>query len=610
MEAYENESNVPLRLNLGLWRKLLGYSRAYWKDLILVFVCMWLVAWGDVLFPLLTARVMDEQIMKGTTRGLGRTAMLYVAVIAAQAVVCYGFQLFAIRAEGGICYTIRGRAYRHLQELPFSYYDRTPAGSILSRLTGDCSRLGETIGWSLCDIGYSLAFLAMAGISMLRLNASLTWRVFLVVPPLAAVSYVFQRLILRAQRAVRKTNSRITSSFSEGILGAMTSKTLPREEENISEFRELTGRMRSLSVHSATLSGLFFPVVMSLSAAATAYAMHAAGILVLEEAMTVGTLQVFVNYTLQFFDPIRSLSYTFSDILGAQAAAERVVELLETEPEIADTPEVTAVYGDALHPRKENWPAMEGRITFDHVSFHYGAGDAVLRDVSFDVAPGETLALVGPTGAGKSTIVNLACRFYEPSEGRILIDGTDYRERSQLWLQSHLGYVLQEPRLFSGTIADNIRYGRPEATDEEVRRAARLVNAEELILAREQGFDTPVGEGGALLSTGEKQLVSFARAILADPEIFILDEATSSVDTKTEQMIQNAITRVLHGRTAFIIAHRLSTVRGADRIFYVEDGRIAEQGSHEQLMKLRGRYWRLYTSQYAEEGTREALERK
>ena len=607
MTDTETKNEAPLKLNVGLWRKLLKLSKAYWIDLLLLFVTMGLVSAIDVIWPLVTRHVIDEHITPGRTEGLGLVCAVYILLMVVQTALCYAFQYFAMRAETGICWTIRDKAYRHLQALPFSYYDKTPAGTILSRLTSDCQRLGETIGWALCDIGYSLAYIVLAGVSMLRLSRELTGKVLLVIPVLAVLSWVFQRKILKAQRRVRRTNSQITAAFNEGILGAATSKTLPREEENIREFDELADKMRAYGMRSATLSGLFLPLVITLSSAATSYALWAAGLKVYAGIMTVGTMQVFLSYTLQFFDPVRGLALTFSDILSAQAAAERVVELLETEPEIADSPAILAEYGDALHPRRENWPEMKGRITFESVSFHYGQGSDVLRDFSLDVQPGQTVALVGPTGAGKSTVVNLACRFYEPVSGRILIDGVDYRERSQLWLQSHLGYVLQEPRLFSGTIADNIRYGRLDATDEEIAAAAKMVNAHDLIMKKEKGYDTNVGEGGSLLSTGEKQLISFARAVLADPVLFVLDEATSSVDTDTERIIQEAITHVLRGRTAFIIAHRLSTIRSADQILYIDDGRIVEKGRHEDLMRLKGRYYELYTSQFALESTLEAL---
>ena len=390
-------------------------------------------------------------------------------------------------------------------------------------------------------------------------------------------------------------------------MGAKTTKTLVREEKNMEEFTDLTRDMRKFSVRAASLSALYLPIVVSLGSMATAYALWQGGREVMIGGMTLGVLQVFVNYTVQFFEPIRNIAGVFAEMQSAQAAAERVLTLLETEPDIVDSPEVEAVFGDNFHPRKENWPPLRGDVEFCHVDFQYKEGERVLNDFNLKIRAGETIALVGPTGAGKSTVVNLVCRFYEPTAGEIKIDGVNYRERSQLWLQSNLGYVLQEPRLFSGTIRDNIRYGKLDATDEDVRAAARLVNAEPFILRLEKGYDTDVGEGGSRLSTGEKQLISFARAILANPRIFVLDEATSSVDTQTEQMIQQAISKVLSGRTSFIIAHRLSTVRTADRILVIDDGKIQEMGTHQELIRKKGAYYKLYTNQFQEDRTMEAL---
>ncbi len=323
--------------------------------------------------------------------------------------------------------------------------------------------------------------------------------------------------------------------------------------------------------------------------------------------MSLGTLTVFVSYATQMFEPIREVARIFADLQSSQAAAERVLTLLETEPDIVDGADVVARYGDEIHPKRENWEKIRGDVTFDHVSFHYKGGERVLDDFNLTVQAGQTIALVGETGSGKSTIVNLVCRFYEPTAGAIYIDGIDYRERSQLWLQSRLGYVLQAPHLFSGTVADNIRYGRLDATREEVERAAKLVDAHRFITKLEKGYDTFVGEGGSRLSTGEKQLISFARAILADPAIFVLDEATSSIDTETEQLIQNAIGKVLQGRTSFIVAHRLSTIRNADRILVIHGGKIIEDGNHSQLIAKGGYYYNLYTNQFVEEQTQRAI---
>jgi len=381
----------------------------------------------------------------------------------------------------------------------------------------------------------------------------------------------------------------------------MTTKTLVREEENLKEFKDLTQEMYSSSVKAAVFSSIYFPVVITLGSIGTALALWFGGKAVLAQAIGFGTLSAFITYANQFFGPIRELARIIAEFQNAQASAERVMAMINTEPDIKDTPEVIEKYGTEFEPKRENWEEIKGDISFKNVHFYYKEGEEVLEDFNLEVKRGESIALVGETGSGKSTIVNLLCRFYEPVKGQILIDGVDYRERSQLWLQSNIGYVLQAPHLFSGTVKENIRYGRLDATDEEIIEAAKMVNAHDFIMRMEHGYDTEVGEGGNRLSTGEKQLISFARAIIADPKILVLDEATSSIDTETEQIIQDAIGKLLKGRTSFIIAHRLSTIRSADRILVIKDGRMVEQGSHRELMKQRGYYYRLYTNQFREE---------
>ncbi len=610
MQQFE-EKDYTQRFSLSLWRKILRYAKDYYRDLRHLGVCMAITAGCDVVFPLMTSYAIDHFIPNldhpGGTQGLPAFIAVYLMLLAVQVYSIFRFLYLGGKVETGTCYTIRKMAFRKLQELPFSYYDRMPVGYLMSRLTSDAQRLAETIGWSLLDLSYGVVMIIAASVTMFSLNWRLTLVVLIVVPPLAVVSWWFQQHILSSYRAVRKTNSQITGAFNEGIMGAKTTKTLVREEKNMQEFTELTHTMKRASVRAASLSAVYLPIVVSLGSLATAYALWKGGQLVSIGGMSLGILQVFVNYTVQFFQPIRDVASTFAEMQSAQAAAERVMTLLETEPDIVDSPEVEAKFGDNFHPKKENWPALHGDVEFRHVDFQYKEGEKVLADFNLKVKAGETIALVGPTGAGKSTVVNLVCRFYEPTAGQILIDGVDYRERSQLWLQSNLGYVLQEPRLFSGTIRDNIRYARLDATDAEVEAAARLVNAEGFILKLEKGYDTDVGEGGSRLSTGEKQLVSFARAILADPRIFVLDEATSSVDTQTEQIIQNAISKVLTGRTSFIIAHRLSTIRTADRILVIDDGKIKEMGTHQELLRLRGAYYNLYTNQFQEEQAMELL---
>lgn len=600
MQSFQ-ETDYTKRFDLSLWKKLLHIAKPYHKNLYIVAVFMSVCAILDVLLPMMTSYAIDNFITGQTTQGIPAFIGVYLAMLAFQVISIFVFLRQSGYVETGTCYTIRKLGFQKLQELPFSYYDRMPVGYLMSRLTNDTQRLADTIGWSLLDLCWGAVFLVCCSIQMFLLNWRLALVVILVLPPLAVISWKFQKSILASYRKVRKTNSQITAGFNEGINGAKTTKTLVREEMNIQEFNEVAGEMRRSSVRAATLSSLFLPIVVSLGSLATAYALWKGGQDVLIGAMTLGTVNVFVSYTVQFFQPVRDIARIFAELQSSQAAAERVISLLETEPDIVDTPEVVAEFGDNFHPKRENWPKLHGEVEFKDVSFRYKEGEKVLSRFNLHIKAGQTIALVGETGSGKSTIVNLVCRFYEPTEGSILIDGVDYRKRSQLWLQSNLGYVLQSPHLFSGTIADNIRYGKPEATDEEVRRAAQMVNAEGFILKMDKGYDSEVGEGGNRLSTGQKQLISFARAILCDPALFVLDEATSSVDTETEQIIQHAIQTVLSGRTSFIIAHRLSTVRSADRILVIQNGKITEDGTHHELIAKRGYYYQLYTNQFQEE---------
>lgn len=615
MQSFQEEDYTK-RFDLSLWKKIIRLAKPYHKNLLLTMMYMAICAVMDVVWPRMTGIAMDTFIKDGNTHGLVWFAVACLGITVVQVFAIYKFQIHSGKVETGTCYTIRKMGFQKLQELPFSYYDRMPVGYLMSRLTNDTQRLGDTIGWSILDLCWGAVFLVSCTVQMLLLNWRLTLVILLVLPPLAVISWKFQKGILESYRQVRKRNSQITAGFNEGINGAKTTKTLVREDLNIQEFNAVSADMKKASVRAATLSALFLPIVVSIGSIGTAWALWQGGssiingVEIMGTVMTIGTLQVFVNYTVSFFQPVRDIARIFAELQSSQAAAERVVSLLETEPDIVDSPEVEAIFGDNFHPKRENWPALIGDIDFEDVTFRYKDGEQVLEHFNLHVDHGQTIALVGETGSGKSTIVNLICRFYEPTSGRILIDGADYRTRSQLWLQSNLGYVLQSPHLFSGTVADNIRYGRPDATMEEVQAAARMVGAEDFILAMKDGFDANVGEGGNRLSTGQKQLISFARAILTNPSIFVLDEATSSVDTETEQLIQNAIQTVLSGRTSFIIAHRLSTIRSADRILVIQNGKITEDGTHRQLIAKQGYYYQLYTNQFQEEQGLDILDGK
>ena len=600
--AIEEKEFHSTSFDWGLWKGLMPYLKPYKKDFMGIFVDNVLCALIDVAFPLFQRYAIDSLVGEGRTDGLMLFGISYAALVVLQALTVVSFSRASMRLEMNFGRDLRRAQFVHLQKLSLSYYNATPVGYLLARTMNDTGRISGMIGWSVADLIWSVLYMAGSYIAMILLNWRLALPVLLVVPVLGLLTAYFQPKILRWNRQVRKLNSRITGAFNEGITGAKTSKTLVVEERNDKSFQELTDEMERSGIRAARLSAVYVPLILFCGTVATALVLVQGGLLEREGVLLLGTLSAFFSYATGLFGPIQQTAQNLSEFISLQASLERVLSLLREEPQIKDRDEVIAAYGDVFHPKMDVWPALKGDITFEDVSFRYPDGaEDVISHFNLHIPAGTTVAIVGETGAGKSTLVNLACRFFEPTGGRVLIVGVDYRERSQLWLHSSLGYVLQTPHLFSGTIMENIRYGRLEAADEEVYAAARAVSADTVVKKLEKGYDTQVGEGGDRLSTGEKQLISFARAVLADPRIFVLDEATSSIDTETEQLIQKATAQLLKGRTSFLIAHRLSTIRQADLILVVKDGAIVEQGTHRTLLEQKGYYRTLYTKQFAEE---------
>ena len=602
------EKEYTKSFDYAIWKRIFPFLKPYKKTVVMILVMNFFCSLIDIILPLFQRFAINHFIEGNTLSGIGIFAVVYIAAIALQGASVIAFTRGSMRIEMSLGKDMKRALFVHLQTLSFSYYNVTPVGYMLSRVMNDTGKIAGLIAWNFVDLLWALTYVLGVFVAMFFLNWKLALIIMLVVPAIALLTYYFQNRILKWNRQVRKINSRITSAYNEGIMGAKTAKSLVVEEKTSGEFQEITGEMRTASIRAARLSAVYLPLVLFCGSLATAIVLARGGMQVFEHAMLIGTLSAFTTYAVGIFEPIQQMARNLAEFISAQANIERVTGLLDEEPQVVDSPEVTEKYGDSFFPKKENWEPIRGDIEFRDVSFHYPDGkEEILSHFNLKIPAGTNVAIVGETGAGKSTLVNLACRFFEPTGGQILIDGKDYRERSQLWLHSSLGYVLQNPHLFSGSVMENIRYGRLDATDEEVIAAARAVHADQVVEKMELGYQSDVGEGGDRLSTGEKQLISFARAVLADPRIFVLDEATSSIDTQTEQLIQQATDKILKGRTSFLIAHRLSTIRNADLILVVKDGKIIEQGRHLELLEKKGYYYQLVRRQFTEEESQKLL---
>lgn len=587
------EEEFTSSFNGRTFLRILGTAKPHWRWLAGFLIAVSVMSIIDSYTTFITKRIVDEAIIPGDKNALIELVLLYVGLTLLGSIMVFAFLYLTSLLGERIQYDLRQKTFNHLQSLSLTYYDKTPVGWIMSRVTSDASRVAELVTWGMLDITWGVVSISSSIVFMLFINWRLALIVFTIVPILLVVSTQFKKVIITEYRKVRKLNSKITAAYNENITGVRVVKALGREERNLEEFSDLTGNMYQAGFRAAWLSALFLPVVQLISALALGMVAWYGGIQSGVGGLTIGGIQAFISYITFMLWPIQDMARVYAEMQHAIASAERIFSLIDSLPEVSDRP-------GAYDPG-----TLRNDIRFENVDFHYEEGKPVLEDFSMEVKQGETIALVGPTGGGKSTIVNLLCRFYEPKGGRIFFDGQDYTDFSLHAIQSRIGMVLQTPHLFSGSVRENIRYGRLNTSDAEVEQAAKIAGAHEFIIQLEGGYEGQVGEGGNLLSVGQKQLISLARAVLADPQLFIMDEATSSVDTITEALIQKGMQVLLQDRTSFIIAHRLSTIKKADRIVVIDNGRISEMGTHSELLKKKGHYYRLYTKEFRKELERE-----
>ena len=603
--------DTPGSMDLELWRKLYRYISPYRRDIVILVISAIATGILEPLYALITKWLLDDVSANGADASILGWGAAYMAMSITLAVAVATFILYTNKLRVNASHDLRIDAFQNLQRQSYAYFDRRPVGWLVARMTSDCERLTNILAWALLDSIWCLTMMLATSFALFWLNWKITLVMMMVMPAIVWISAKFRRTILSTARQVRVANSQITGSFNESIMGVETSKAFVQEQRNASSFQGHTRTMYSASVRNLTLSAIYVPIIVTASSVSYGITLAYGGSEMLAGSIAVTTLITFMMLVTHFFEPFEIVGHWFAEMQMAQASAERLLGIIEAEPEIKDSDSVQKAL--EMHKSTTNesiafdgGKALIDSIEFLHVGFSYGSGAQVLHDINLTIERGQSIALVGPTGGGKTTLVNVLCRFYEPTQGAILLDAVDYRNRSHHWLQSNLGMVLQQAHVFSGSIRENIRYGRLDATDQEVEEAARTVEAHAFICDMELGYDSEVGESGSRLSAGQKQLISLARAVLADPQILVLDEATSSIDTETEHRIQRGIERTLAGRFSFIIAHRLSTIRNADCIVYVDNGRIAEMGTHAELLRRRGEYFNLYVQQSLDQSFRSA----
>ena len=587
----QSEEQYDQGVNLRNARRLVAFVRPYTSRLLLAAFLMLCASAASVAGPYLVGYAIDKGLGTGDIFVLRNTLLVFLGVIVVQWIGTYYRVNLMTRVAMGIIYDLRKNLFDHLQKLSLSFYSHYSVGRIITRVINDVETLRDFLTWAVLAITRDIFTLALIIFIMLEMDVRLALLTFLVLPVMLLITMLLRRASRLAYRKVRAAVSWVNSVLAENVNGVRVVQAFSRNKQNYEHFQNYVNKYYlERAINTARISSLFSPSVDLLGAIATGLVVWLGGTAVLGARITPGLLVAFILYIDRFFDPIRDLSRRYDAMQSTLIGWERIMGLLDIPVDIQDVPSAVTL------------PVLSGRVDFEHLSFRYSDDPAtILEDIDLHIHPGETIALVGETGAGKTTLVKLLSRFYDPTEGRILVDGCDLRLATQASLRSQMGVVLQDPFLFNGTVAENIRFGRLAAGQAEIEAAAKAVGAHEFIVRLRSGYATSVEEGGVMLSVGQRQLLSFARALLADPRILILDEATSSVDTQTEQLIQKALARLLKGRTSLVIAHRLSTITNADRIVVIHDGRIIEQGGHAELLSHKGMYYHLYRTGFQDE---------
>ena len=587
----QSEEQYDQGVNPQNARQLVDFVRPYTGRLILATFLMLCASAASVAGPYLVGYAIDKGLNAGDAFVLRNTLLAFLGMTVVQWVGTYYRVNIMARVAMGIIYDLRKSLFEHLQKLSLSFYSHYSVGRVITRVINDVETLRDFLTWAVLAITRDIFTLSLIIFIMLEMDVHLALLTFIVLPVMLLITVLLRRASRLAYRKVRAAVSWVNSVLAENVNGVREVQAFSRNQQNYEHFRDYVNKYYlQRAIATARISSLFSPSVDLLGAIAIGLVVWLGGAAVLGARITPGLLVAFILYIDRFFDPIRDLSRRYDALQSTLIGWERIMGLLDIPVDIQDAPDAAAL------------PILSGRVDFEHVSFNYSDDPApILEDIDLHIHPGETIALVGETGAGKTTLVKLLSRFYDPTEGRICVDGCDLRAVTQASLRSQMGVVLQDPFLFNGTVAENIRFGRLSAAHAEIEAAAQAVGAHEFILRLHSGYGTSVEEGGVMLSVGQRQLLSFARALLADPRILILDEATSSVDTQTEHLIQKALARLLKGRTSFVIAHRLSTITNADRIVVIHDGRIVEQGTHAELLTNKGMYYHLYRTGFQDE---------